>query len=123
MLRKDNLEEGKRGAKGILKNKFRINAEEIEDILSDPSREYAVEKLGESYTTDESATILRAYLKAGREGKKEFTEDEYKIIQSVAIAETLLLRLQKRLLRYIEIQLVVEKLNTWFISVGIEEII
>lgn len=42
--------------------------------------EYAVERLGESYTTDESATILRAYLKAGREGKKKFTDDEYKII-------------------------------------------
>ena len=109
-----SLEEGKRVAKGILKNKFKKNAEEIEEILSDPSRfikgetqhtkvgvftqdatldlarfklaaikiayEYAVEELGESYTMDESATILRAYLKAGREGKKDFTEHEYKII-------------------------------------------
>lgn len=109
-----SLEEGKRVAKDILKKKFKMNAEEIEEILSDPSRfiksetqyakagvfkqdakldlarfklaaikiayEYAVEKLGESYTTDESAAILRAYLKAGREGKKEFTEHEYKII-------------------------------------------
>ena len=109
-----SLEEGKKIAKGILKKKFKKNADEIDAILSDPSRfivgetqyakagvfsqdaeldlarfklaaikiayEYAVEKLGESYTTDESATILRAYLKAGREGKKEFTEDEYKII-------------------------------------------
>lgn len=109
-----SLEEGKKIAKNILKNKFKKNADEIEEILSDPLRfimsetqyakagvftqdakldlarfklaaikiayEYAVEKLGESYTTDESAVILRAYLKAGREGKKEFTEDEYKII-------------------------------------------
>lgn len=109
-----SLEEGKKVAKGILKNKFKKNADEIEEILSDPSRfikgktqyakagvftqdakldlarfklaaikiayEYAVEKLGERYTTDESAVILRAYLKAGREGKKEFTEDEFKII-------------------------------------------
>lgn len=109
-----SINEGKRIAKGILKNKFKKNDDEIEAILSDPSRfiksetqyakagvfkqdanlnlarfklaaikiayEYAVEKLGESYTTDDSATILRAYLKAGREGKKEFTENEYKII-------------------------------------------
>ena len=109
-----SLEEGKKIAKGILKKRFKKNDDEIEEILSDPSRfikgetqytkagkftqdaqldlsrfklaaikiafEYAVEKLGERYTTDESATILRAYLKAGREGKKEFTEDEYKII-------------------------------------------
>lgn len=109
-----SLEEGKKVAKDILKKKFKKNADEIEEILSDPLRfikgetqyakagvfkqdakldlarfklaaikiayEYAVEKLGERYTTDESAAILRAYLKAGREGKKEFTEDEYKII-------------------------------------------
>ncbi len=109
-----SLEEGKKVAKGILKNKFKKNADEIEEILSDPLRfikgetqyakagvftqdakldlarfklaaikiayEYAVEKLGERYTTDESAAKLRAYLKAGREGKREFTEDEYKII-------------------------------------------
>lgn len=109
-----SLEEGRRITKGILKNKFKKNAKEIEEIMSDPLRfikgetqyakagifrqnakldlarfklavikiayEYAVEKLGESYTTDESATILRAYLKAGREGKKKFTNNEYKII-------------------------------------------
>lgn len=109
-----SLEEGKKVAKGILKNRFKKSADEIEEILSDPLRfikgetqyakagiftqdatldlarfklavikiayEYAVEKLGESYTTDESAAILRAYLKAGREGKKKFTDDEYKII-------------------------------------------
>lgn len=109
-----SLEEGKKIAKGILKKRFKKNADEIEEILSDPLRfikgetqyakagvftqdakldlarfklsaikmayEYAIEKLGESYTTDESAAILRAYLKAGREGKKEYTEDEYKII-------------------------------------------
>lgn len=109
-----SLEEGKRVAKEILKSRFKKSADEIEEILSDPSRfikgetqyakagvfkqdaklnlarfklaiikiayEYAVEKLGESYTTDESASILRAYLKAGREGKKKFTDDEYKII-------------------------------------------
>lgn len=33
-----SLEEGKKIAKRILKNKFRKNAEEIEEILSDPSR-------------------------------------------------------------------------------------
>lgn len=38
--------------------------------------EYAVEKLGEAYITDETASILRAYLKAGREGKRKFSEDE-----------------------------------------------
>ena len=109
-----SLEEGKRVARSILKRRLNKNKEEIEEILSDPSRfikgetqyakvgvfkqdakldfarfklaaikiayEYAVERLGESYTTDENAAILRAYLKSGREGKKEFTEDEYKVI-------------------------------------------
>ena len=38
--------------------------------------EYAVEKLGEIYTTDEDAMVLRAYLKAGRDGKKQFSKEE-----------------------------------------------
>lgn len=42
--------------------------------------EYAVEKFRESYVTNVDAMILRAYLKAGREGKKKFTEEDYKII-------------------------------------------
>lgn len=42
--------------------------------------EYAVEKLGEAYMTDEKAFILRAYLKAGRKGKREFSEKECKTI-------------------------------------------
>lgn len=109
-----SLEEGKKIARDILKDKFKKNDDEIEEILSDPLRfnkgetqyeeagvftkdynldlarfklaaikiayEYAVEKLRESYITDESAVALKAFLKAGREGKKDFTEDEYKII-------------------------------------------
>lgn len=38
--------------------------------------EFAVEKLGETYTADEYAAVLRAYLKAGRDGKRIFSEKE-----------------------------------------------
>lgn len=147
-----SLEEGKKIAKRILKNKFRKNAEEIEEILSDPSRfikgetqyaktgvfeqnaeldlarfklavikiayEYAVEKLGEIYTTDENAAILRAYLKAGREGKKEFTKDEYKIISERCYCEDDFTETVEKILR-----LVVKKLTIWFVSVRTVEII
>lgn len=42
--------------------------------------EYAVEKMGVSYTSDPDAAVLRAYLKAGRNGKKDFGEKDYKDI-------------------------------------------
>ena len=42
--------------------------------------EFAIEKLGESYALDEDALILRAYLKAGRDGKREFSDKEAKDI-------------------------------------------
>lgn len=42
--------------------------------------EYAVERLGVGYASDPDAAVLRAYLKAGRDGKKNFSENDYKDI-------------------------------------------
>ena len=42
--------------------------------------EYAVEKLGEAYTVDKEAAVLRTYLKASKDGKRTFSEHEIKDI-------------------------------------------
>lgn len=65
---------------GIFKQDAKLDLARFKLAAIKIAYEYAVEKLGESYTTDEGAAILRAYLKAGREGKKKFTNNEYKII-------------------------------------------
>lgn len=64
---------------GIFKQDAKLDLAHFKLAVIKIAYEYAVEKLGESYTTD-GAAILRAYLKAGREGKKKFTNNEYKII-------------------------------------------
>ncbi|MCR5778199.1 MAG: HNH endonuclease [Lachnospiraceae bacterium] len=108
------VEEGIKEARRILKKKFKLEDEQIDEIINDPERfikgetqyikpgifkqdammdqarfrlavikiayEYAVEKLGASYTSDPDAAVLRAYLKAGRDGKKDFNDKEYKDI-------------------------------------------
>lgn len=44
--------------------------------------EYAAEKLGAVYATDDVAVILRSFLYAGKQSKKDFTEKEYTIINN-----------------------------------------
>ncbi len=41
--------------------------------------EYATEKIGDSYTSDPVAIIFRSYLKAGCDGKKEFSQSDYDV--------------------------------------------
>ena len=43
--------------------------------------EYAMEKLGEAYAAGEDAAVMRAYLKASKDGKRTFSENEIKDIQ------------------------------------------
>lgn len=42
--------------------------------------EYAIEKLGEVYATDKDASVLRTYLKSGKDGKQMFFDHELKDI-------------------------------------------
>ena len=65
---------------GTFSKKFPLDFARFRLAAINIAYEFAVEKLGKAYTVDEDAPILRAYLKAGRDGKREFSEIEAKDI-------------------------------------------